>query len=285
MGTAGPAGPAGPACIIGPAGPTFLSELHPHPRDALIEFDEPTHVYTIGGQKGYTSVTTWIHAHFANFDADAMAGRIAAGRRAREDSAYKYFGMSKAAILEGWEANRVAASGAGTAMHRDIELFYNGVDTGNASVEFGFFRRFLAEHPHLRPYRTEWCVFHEELRLAGSIDMVFETPAGDLLIYDWKRVREISYESAFGQYGQPPGLAHMPDTNFWHYSLQLNVYRYLLERKYGKRVAELCLVCLHPDNASGTYDLVPVPFLDEDVAGMVRAREAALASLEPAASA
>ena len=26
----------------------------------------------------------------------------------------------------------------------------------------------------LRPYRTEWTVFHEEARIAGSIDMVYE---------------------------------------------------------------------------------------------------------------
>lgn len=258
------------------APPVFLAQLHPHPRDALIEFDEPTHVYTIAGQKGYTSVTTWIHAHFAHFDAEAMAARIVAGRRSREDPEYKYFGMAKPEILAGWEANRDAASSAGTAMHRDIELFYNGVDTGNTSPEFGFFRSFLAEHRHLVPYRTEWCVFHEELKLAGSIDMVFETPGGDLLIYDWKRVKEISYESAFGKQGLTPGLAHMPDTNFWHYSLQLNIYRAILQRKYGKRVVELCLVCLHPDNASGDYELVPVPFLDVDVDGMLRARAAEL---------
>jgi len=66
----------------------------------------------------------------------------------------------------------------------------------------------------------------------------------------------------------------MPDTNFWHYSLQLNVYRALLERCYGKRVVELCLVCLHPDNSSGNYELVPVPFLDIDVDAMLRARAA-----------
>ena len=26
----------------------------------------------------------------------------------------------------------------------------------------------------MTPYRTEWMVYHEELRLAGSIDMIFE---------------------------------------------------------------------------------------------------------------
>ena len=41
---------------------------------------------------------------------------------------------------------------------------------------------------------TEWTVFHEDLKLAGStIDVVFENENGDLLIliYDWKRCKEV----------------------------------------------------------------------------------------------
>lgn len=251
--------------------PTLLALANPHPRDALIEFDEPTHVYTIAGEKGYTSVTTWIHSHFSKFDADAISSRIVAGRR-MNDPQYKYFGMTKESILASWDANGAAASAAGTKMHNDIELFYNGVDTGNTSVEFTFFRNFLADHPHLKPYRTEWCVFDQELKIAGSIDMVFETPEGNLLIYDWKRVREISYESSYNQYGVGAGLEHMPDTNFWHYSLQLNIYRALLERNYGKKVVELCLVCLHPENYSENYELIPIAMLDTEVECMLNAR-------------
>ena len=41
---------------------------------------------------------------------------------------------------------------------------------------------------------------------------------------------------------------YIPDTNYWHYCLQLNVYKAILEEKYGKKVTELYLVCLHPNN-------------------------------------
>ena len=34
-------------------------------------------------------------------------------------------------------------------------------------------------------------VFDEDVKLAGSIDMIFEREDGDLEIYDWKRCKEI----------------------------------------------------------------------------------------------
>ena len=43
------------------------------------------------------------------------------------------------------------------------------------------------------------------------------------------------------------GLTHIPSSNFWKYSLQLNLYRALLE-KQGKKVNRMYIVCFHPDH-------------------------------------
>ena len=51
---------------------TYLANKNKHPRDDRILFDEPTHVYTIDGDTGFTSVTTWNHSHFENFDSDKI---------------------------------------------------------------------------------------------------------------------------------------------------------------------------------------------------------------------
>jgi nucleoside-diphosphate-sugar epimerase len=40
--------------------------------------------------------------------------------------------------------------------------------------------------------KFEWMIFDEDLKLAGSIDMVYENPDGTLSIYDWKRSKDIS---------------------------------------------------------------------------------------------
>jgi ATP-dependent exoDNAse (exonuclease V) beta subunit len=92
--------------------------------------------------------------------------------------------------------------------------------------------------PHLKPYRTEWTVYHEDLKLAGSIDMVYENPDGTLSIYDWKRSKDITRINNFNKYALTECISHMPDANFWHYSLQLNTYKAILEKNYGKKFIE-----------------------------------------------
>ena len=53
---------------------TYLSTLNAHERDKNISFEAGPHKYTINGEKDkkYTSVTTWNHSHFSQFDADAI---------------------------------------------------------------------------------------------------------------------------------------------------------------------------------------------------------------------
>jgi len=244
--------------------PDALAKQNAHPRDAFIEFDEGPHIYTVHGQQGYTSVTTWVHHHFPTFDADAILDNMMSSRK-MNDPTYKYYGMTREQIKADWDRNRDSAAGAGTKMHYDIECFYNGLDVVNTSTEYKWFQRFVRDFPELRPYRTEWMVYYEELKLSGSIDMIFENADGTIQIYDWKRCKEITYENGFGKSALTPCISDMPDTNFWHYALQLNTYKTILEEKYGKTVTGLYLVCLHPDNPYKSYDRIEVPFLEKEM--------------------
>ena len=66
-------------------------------------------------------------------------------------------------------------------------------------------------------------------------------------------------------------IRHLPDTNFWHYALQLNTYKTIIEEKYGKKVVGLCLVCLHPNNAD--YQLIEVPFMEKELVDLFEYRK------------
>ena len=79
----------------------------------------------------------------------------------------------------------------------------------------------------LRPHRTELCIFHVGLRLAGQIDALFLDQDWKLVIVDWKRIRDLKYENTYSSLLYP--LDHLPDTNYWTYALQLNMHRYILE--------------------------------------------------------
>ena len=115
-------------------------------------------------------------------------------------------------------------------------------------------------------------IFDEDLKIAGSIDMVFQNEDGTLSIYDWKRCKEISKDNNWNKFATNPIISHLPDTNYWHYSLQLNTYKAILERKYGQQIKELFLVRLHPDNPDMTYELIEVPILTDEIANLFESR-------------
>jgi hypothetical protein len=209
----------------------------------------------------------------------------------------KYWGMTADQIKQLWSDNGSSVSGAGTEMHFNIECFmnnptlpypythadlladYNNMfkkelkETGVQTPEWKFFLKYIEDHPDMNPYRTEWTVYDEDIKLTGSIDMVYEKSDGTLAIYDWKRSKDITRVNNFNEYALTPCISHMPNSNFWHYSLQLNIYKQVLQRKYGKQVSELCLVRLHPDATEETYELVPVPDLSKDVEELFKIKE------------
>ena len=213
-----------------------LAVVNAHPRDARITFDEPTHKYTIDGSKYDISCTGFVHSFFGHFDADKVIANMMRGKNWKEGN--KYWGMTPQAIKAGWDANGKAASEAGTRMHLDIEHYYNASPIGNVGgdewsvlegVEWNYFMKYETKFRisgGYVPFRTEWLVFYEEIRLAGSIDMVYKKPDGTIAIYDWKRAKEIKTENPY-QKGLDP-LDHLPDTNYWHYTLQLNIYASIL---------------------------------------------------------
>ncbi len=249
----------------------YLARENAHPRDKRITFDPIPHIYTIDGNTTvkYTSVTTWNHSHFEEFDADAI---IAGMMHSKKWTESKYYGMSRDEIKAGWDKNRDEAAAAGTAMHYDIECFYNKCPRANDSVEYTYFKQFVEDYePHLEVYRTEWMIFHEELRISGSIDMVFRNKDdGTFSIYDWKRCREI--KKADRKCSKNPIIEHIPDTNYWHYCLQLNTYKAILESKYDIKIRDMYLICLHPENTNKSYQRIKVINMCNDICKLFEQR-------------
>ena len=252
----------------------FLATKHTHERDQFIVFDEGPHIYTVKGDDNYTSVTTLVHAHFEEFDADKIITKMMASRNWIIS---KYFDMTPDEIKASWEANRDQAAAAGTKMHYDIECYYNDMDVKNDSIEYSYFKKFRDDFAHLKPFRTEWMGWDEDLKLAGSVDMIFENPNGTLTIYDWKRCKEIKKKNKW-QSSTTKCLKHLPDTNFWHYSLQLNIYKYLLEKNYNRKIEGLYLVCMHPNNKNGSYIRLEVKDMHKEVMDIMDIRLKVVAS-------
>lgn len=269
-----------------------LSQLNAHSRDKDIQFFEEGHLYIIYNNPNikYTSVTTWVHQFFEKFDADLIISKMMNGKSWK--IGHKYWNMTPQEIKDSWNKNSSAVSSAGTKMHYDIECFMNNTQFQGKythqqlydlycldentimedNKEWTYFINYIRDLPHMVPYRTEWTVFHDDLKISGSIDMVYEKDDGSLAIYDWKRSKDITKINNFNKFATESCICHLPDSNFWHYALQLNIYRRILQDKYDKIVSELCLVRLHPDAKEKNYELIPVPIMDQEINDLVSLR-------------
>lgn len=271
-----------------------LSKRNANKRDTFIHFEEIGHKYTIhcDPDTKYTSVTTWNHLHFPKFDADIVIRDMMKGKSWKEG--HKYWNMTPIEIKTLWTTTGLLVSGSGTDMHYEIECFMNnsrfrhsythkdlyefymsnfGEILKDKPLEWQYFIQFIKDTPDLKPYRTEWLVFNEDYKISGSIDMVYENPDGTLSIYDWKRSKDITRFNAFNKFAITECICHLPDSNFWHYALQLNTYKMILEKKYGKTIKDLYLVRLHPDAKTKTYELIKLPILKTEVEDLLLVRK------------
>jgi hypothetical protein len=261
-----------------------LEKTNPHPRDSDIEFFDEGHIYDVKGDRTYTSSTTFIHGFFGEFDADKVIQNM---RRSARGMKPEYQGLTDDEIKAMWEANRDNAARLGTKMHECIEYHYNGwpppLEAGEALPD-EFTRLFAAYEARVKradrqwtPYRTEWCVYDDEHKLTGSVDMLYQADPNDdskLVIVDWKRSKGLKYTS-FNETGKGP-LCMLPDCNFWHYSLQLNLYRWMLQKHYGKTIVGMYLVVLHPNQKE--YIEKEVPLAELEIEEMLQLRKAELAT-------
>jgi hypothetical protein len=265
-----------------------LSVRNANQRDQCIQFFEEDHKYIISFEPEikYTSVTTWNHTHFPKFDADAIITSMMKSKGWKEG--HKYWNMTSDQIKSLWNSNSSGVANAGTDLHFEIECFmnekllpngythehlynlymsqYKGMHSHDSTpIEWQYFINFVNDFPHLKPYRTEWTIYNEDVKISGSVDMIYENDDGTLSIYDWKRAKNITRINNWNKFALPPELCHLPDSNFWHYALQLNTYKVILEDKYGKKVKDLYLVRLHPDAEEKNYELIKLPDLSNEV--------------------
>lgn len=241
------------------------------PQDEKIFFEEESHTYTVSGLGNMTPVSTVISKFFKAFDSEYWSLRKCNGDK-----------IAAAKLREEWESKGSFASQAGTYLHKQIEnylndklmpnslnccLSYNGLylklqKQVSISREWAYFLTFDKDTQYI-PFRTEWCVYDEDTKIAGTIDLICSRNDGTYEIYDWKRSNKIDpYEINKWSNGIN-GLEHLTDTTYIHYCLQQNLYRYILEKNYGIRINKMNLVVLHPDLNS--YKVVQIPRMDKEI--------------------
>jgi len=213
--------------------------INPHPLDAKVLFDPAAHTYTVDGRI-LSSVSEVIKEFFPRFEGEKIARRIA-----MKGTNPKYRGMTAQGILRQWNAARDEAAFLGQKLHEQI---FNYLTDGlmSESQEFVWWKNWhntVSEH-YGKPARLEWRIFDERAGIAGTLDALFQDDRGQYHLLDWKRKKKLGGPAY--EYGLGP-LSRLPATDFHKGSIQLNLYRALLERNYGINIANMALVQIHPE--------------------------------------
>ena len=256
------------------AEPTFCE------RDAHIQFYPQEHIYLYNGQEQLIPVSSVISCFFKPFDSFYWSEYKANQRH-----------VPQGQVLEEWDAKGACSRDVGTFMHQQIENHYKGLsyqqeipfkyegkyvhieERISLELEYMQFVEFLKNH-EFKPFRTEWSVYDEELKIAGTIDMIHKR--GNVFdIYDWKRSHRIVdffgnpiAKNGYGEKGLGE-LCQIDDTPYWHYCIQQNLYRYILEKNYGIKIEKMYLVVFCDDTYQ--YNKLDVPYMDEAINSIVKA--------------
>lgn len=236
-------------------------------QDSLLSFEPSEHIYLYDGRIQLTAVSNIISQFFVPFDSIGLSERVAL----RD-------GVSQCEILEDWDCKGKESREIGTFLHAQIKSFFSNKPMSMSThfcydgkfvqvskdvsidEEISYFRNFLRENP-ITPFRTEWHVFDMGLKIAGTIDLLCRN-GNHFDIYDWKRSRKASPVETVWRNGIN-GLESVPDISFYHYALQQNLYKFILEKNYGITVENMYIVVLHP--MFGNYQKFKIPNMAREI--------------------
>ena len=126
-----------------------------------------------------------------------------------------------------------------------LEHMFNGyqIAAGDMQGELDAAVNIVSQMGDIEAYRTE-CPDED---VAGSIDMVLKRRDSPVFyLVDWKRSEKLEDKyNGFGKTMKAP-LESVADCQGQHYRLQLNMYKWILEKYYGIQIHGMKVVCIHP---------------------------------------
>lgn len=247
-------------------------------------FHEDSHTYTYVDKNGEEktigiSTTQFIHSFSEPFDEDKMSKIIA-----RRD------GLTQQQVLDQWAFNRELACEYGTLAHLYLECLWMNYpflyDKNKIVEKFGYdpvTPKFEAIKPALQKFYdifkerleiigAEVVIASEDYDIGGSIDLLaYSKKLKAIIIIDNKSNKEIKKESYRDTKMLTP-LSHIPDSNYWHYSLQGAIYKRILEKETGLKVSERKFLIWF-DYENKKFQIIECANLDEEAKIILEGRK------------
>lgn len=210
-----------------------------HPSGEKIFFFEENHIYKTKKIKSFKSVTKIIKDdNFPEFDVEEVSKRYAAKN-----------GLDQEEVKKEWEENRIVASSFGTKVHLFAENYLLNEELPEPSSDkekkyFKATKKFIDEYfSDKKLLASEKIICSLDYKIAGMVDLIAVDEKDNLLILDWKTNKAIKTDNKF-QSGLGK-LSHLDDCNYNHYSLQLSMYRKIMEMEGYEEIKERnCIMSL-----------------------------------------
>lgn len=261
-----------------------------------LKFYEDGHKYiSLNGEDvKWKSVTSLVHGYSEPFNKEEAV------KKAIKNKKSKWYGLTEEEVLSAWDSEGKRSQELGTYYHSIRENALYTVDTINTTgLTLPIIKPIYdSDGGKIAPNQRlangiypEHLVYLKSVGLCGQSDRV-EVKNGIVDIIDYKTSKEIKTQGFINWEGEEKKmkgiLAHLPDCNLNHYSLQLSIYMYMILRhnpflKPGKLTIEHIIfekegedkygypIYKKDENGFIVEDIVPyeVPYLKNEVIAII----------------
>ena len=271
-----------------------------------VAFENESHTYwNVEDNKQYISVTTLIHRYTQEFDKNFWSAYKALEKLLPKESwaiekksllsTKKFnkeilniyniseleFNKAQQGILDAWDEENRKSCERGTKIHSDIENSFYVHPKDISLQKFGLGGKFECKKDYSE-LDLEYGVYPEYLisieskdkvlRLAGQIDLIIKQ-GNEITVVDHKSNKKIDLKSGFDTNTKASAkmkypLNNLMDCNFYHYSLQLSTYAWMLQKLHPEFVIK-DLILNHYDH-NGKNTLYHCDYLKDDVERMLK---------------
>jgi hypothetical protein len=249
----------------------FLKELSIFDR---VTFVEKTHSYLIDGQPSNSiSVTRLLKKYKKEFDKIKAATKVA-----------KRTNTTIQQVLADWDMNNLYSTTIGSMLHKYVENFY-----ANKRIEFDgdfsrlgydekkkisvtlpvlikYFQNFYNDNRHCICVKSELVLGDiDDTKVCGMSDMLcYNTITDQFEIFDFKTNKKMDKETPWGKLSYP--FDEFSEGEINEYTIQLNCYKYFIEKYTNIAIDKLKIVWINANNAD--YQQIELADIQDKIALM-----------------
>lgn len=270
-----------------------------------VAFDNETHTYwNLDDNRRYISVTTLIHRYTQEFDKNFWSAYKALEKLIPKESwamekksllntkkfnkeildTYNIpeleFNKTQQSILDLWDEENKKSCERGTKIHEEIEHSFYNHPKDISLQKFGLGGKFECKKDYSEldleyGVYPEYLIHRESddgiLRIAGQVDLIVKQ-GNEITIIDHKTNKKIDQKSGFDTSTRSNArmkypLNNLMDCNFYHYTLQLSTYAWMLQKIHPEFIIK-DLIINHYDH-QGNNTLYHCEYLKHDVEKML----------------